>query len=113
MQKKAEHNADWQALLPGPDPCDSLEVKHCHITQLSGRGDTGYQGETHLPRAMKGLSSAFVDMTCFFFFLALFLVSLAETMPLGDDSSTAELSVEGQNHSGKSLSVQTAFPLNI
>lgn len=112
MQKKAEHNEDWRALLPGPDPCDSLEVKHCHITQLSVRGDTGYQGETHLPHVMKGLSGAFVDMTCFFF-LALFLVSLAETMPLGDDISTSELSVVWQNHPGKPVSVQTAFPLNI
>ena len=83
VQKKAECNADWQALLPGPDPSDSLEVKHCHITQLSVRGDTGHQGETHLPHAMKALSSAFVDMTCYSFLALFFWLVWQKQCPWG------------------------------
>lgn len=118
VQKKAEHNAGWQALLPGTDPSDSLEEKHCHITRLSVRGDTRYQWEAHLPHAMKGLPSAFVDMTCFCWHY--FVVSLAETMPLGDDIPTSELSVEWQNHPWKHLAFRQRslrslgpFPLHI
>ena len=44
VQKKAEYNVGRQALLLCIDPSDSLERKHCLITQLSVRGGSRYQG---------------------------------------------------------------------